>query len=691
MILRILAFLLIPHFALAVQPIKLQISSWNKSLRVEKEQNKELKIAPGGGISIRALSKVNIPSTHTVLEFEVFSLGGCDQAHALYGPSFHGGSKACRLTPVDHSERWTSNVTLLTKQPENWKELRLDFALEQQASLRIRNARLRPANPGEFEVKDLSLVDRRDHFLKNYLAADFHACIKDVTLSNNEVTVSFEAQSSAKKLFLAEVPLFRAPDDPSRFESLTPIKDEQLQAGILVFPRIRERIGSNYDRVFSRWQLISVDADGTRIPQSHARYPDSFPSKYSQLKHPIPANKKGLGGWSFARSPGDLDELNITAITVNIVLNSLLSPKPSKDTKPFQWQGQTFHANLVALRRYDRTFKEAAKRNILVDVVILLANPNGKNHSNIITTTMGHPDADPSAAFAMPNMDSQQGVTMYGASLHLLAERYSRPDNKFGSIHNYIVHNEVDAGWSWTNCGEKPLSYFFDLYHRSMRLVDLVTRSQNSAARPYITLTHHWAAPGNWRFYGSKYMLLELAKWTEAEGGFPWALAYHPYPASLCNPRTWEDKVTFDFNSNRITPKNIEVLDAWMKTPAMLDQAGKVRPIHLSENGFNSHDYSEKSLRDQAAGMAYAWKKIQPLSSVVTWQYHNHIDNRDEGGLRIGLRKFSDDEKDPLGKKPIFNLYRELATGNEGQACDPYLSTIGISSWSEIINFGPIK
>jgi len=112
--------------------------------------------------------------------------------------------------------------------------------------------------------------------------------------------------------------------------------------------------------------------------------------------------------------------------------------------------------------------------------------------------------------------------------------------------------------------------------------------------------------------------------------------------------------------------------------------------VHLSENGFNSKDYSEKELTDQAAGMALAWKKIQPLSSIESWQYHNWIDNRHEGGLRIGLRKFPDEPGDPLGKKPIWHLYQALGTDREDEACAPYLPVIGIKSWEEILHRGEI-
>ncbi|MEM9646758.1 MAG: DUF5722 domain-containing protein, partial [Planctomycetota bacterium] len=149
-------------------------------------------------------------------------------------------------------------------------------------------------------------------------------------------------------------------------------------------------------------------------------------------------------------------------------------------------------------------------------------------------------------------------------------------------------------------------------------------------------------------------------------------------------PRTWEDdQASFDFEADKITPKNLEVLDAFMRLPSMKYHQA-VRPVHLSENGFNSRDYSAASLSDQAAGMAMAWKKIQGLSSIKLWHYHNWIDNRHEGGLRIGLRRFPDDPDEPLGKKPIWYLYQSLGTDREDVAAMPFLQNIGIASWEEV-------
>jgi hypothetical protein len=139
-----------------------------------------------------------------------------------------------------------------------------------------------------------------------------------------------------------------------------------------------------------------------------------------------------------------------------------------------------------------------------------------------------------------------------------------------------------------------------------------------------------------------------------------------------------------------ITFKNIEVLDAWTKQPSTFYRGQTPRTIFLSEQGFNSESYNARDLANQAAGLAYAWKKIEHLDSIEAMQYHNWIDNRGEGGLRIGLRKFRDELDDPLGRKPIWYLYQKLGTPDEDAACEPYKKIIGITDWNAIHYGGAI-
>lgn len=644
-----------------------------------------------GPMSVRATPATPPGAADQVLEFEYFCVGGVPAFAVLPGPPFE--AKTARILPaIGHSEAWKTYTARLPQAdiplPEGWQEFRFDLPLPADRALQIRNVRLRAEVAGEFDaVSARTSTASTEEILRAYLDKTTTASITKVSVSDDSVLIEGRAEILRSDLYLADIPMDVLADDPRGLQSLievTPDADGTFKMNV---PRHRQRDGRDYDRLTSRWQLFRKNTDGI-VALSKARYAEWVACRSPHLPPAAPSNKKGLGGWHTPLLPDELDELGISAITVNVMIHSLISLSPGTDTTPISWQGRTYYANEKALETLDATFIEARKHHVMVSAILLIPNP--AKDGNPVVKIMGHPDANREGIFSMPNVTSDDGISLYGAVLNLMAERWSRPDGKYGRVHHWIMHNEVDAGWVWTNAGKKVAITYMDLYQRSMRLMDLIARQYDPNSRTFISLTHFWARAGDKRWYGSKRLIDLLVEFTRSEGDFPWALAYHPYPQDLFNPRTWEDKeATFAFNSHLITPKNLEVLDAYMKQPALLYQ-GKVRPVHLSENGFNSKDYTPMELEDQAAGMALAWKKMERLSSIQSWQYHNWIDNRGEGGLKIGLRKFPDEAGDPLGKKPIWHLYQALGTPREDELAWPYLKTIGIKSWDEVIYTNPI-
>lgn len=523
--------------------------------------------------------------------------------------------------------------------------------------------------------------------LEAYLRRDFPAAIQQVVVKKDTIHIEGSTGGQTGECLIAEIPMEAGAGTLPQAQDTGVLKSAAGGNFTLDLPRRRTRDGRDCNRLLSRWQIVRKTAEAYE-PLSAARYADEVLARSPDLPPARLKNKKGLGGWHTGHLPGELEELGISAVTVNVMIHSLVSLQPGEGMTPFEWQGRTYYACDKALEGFDHTFREAQKRGVMVSAILLVANP--AKDSNPVVKLLGHPDAAKEGIFAMPNFTSEEGVSLYGAILNLMSERWSRPDGKYGRVHHWIMHNEVDAGWEWTNAGEKPDIVYMDLYQRSMRMMDLIARQYDPNSKAFISLTHHWANKGTAKWYGSKRLLELLEQFCGKEGDFPWGLAYHPYPQDLTNPRTWEDgQATFTFNTAKITPKNLEVLDAYMKQPGMRYR-GKVRPVHLTENGFNSRDYSEQQLADQAAGMALAWKKMAALSSIHVWDYHNWVDNRGEGGLKIGLRKFPDEPGDPLGKKPIWDLYKALGTPEENKVAEPYLKTIGIKGWDEILHSGEI-
>jgi hypothetical protein len=629
------------------------------------------------------------PGRNNILAFDYFSASGTSHVQVQYGAS--GAVLHNYEAPgLSHSEGFTKYSANLAA-ASNWnlgvRVLRLGFELKPGQKIQIRNLSLRAPTQEEEQaagrrVEEHAYDARLNKDLQAYLAKTYPAAITSVYVSKRLVRIEGDTGNVAGDIYLAEVPLYEDITELKHFDYVIPVQVESGHFQVNL-TRFRNLPDHRYDRVFSQWVLARKNDTGYEL-LSHARYADGIVSQWN-LPDAIPATKKGLGGVAIGRAPmSDLGDLGITSITVNVYLGFLRS-SAAADRIAFDYHGKTYYADKKAISGYDKVLQCAAQRNILAAAIILVP-PARDIPDSKFAATLPYPDADPSGIYVMPNVESAEGLETYAAALNFLAERYSRPDKKYGRIQDWILHNEVDAGWVWTNAGDKSELTYLYLYQKSMRTMYYIARQYNPHAKVFISLTHYWNWTDDKHFYLPRHLLNDLVQFSHAEGDFEWAIAQHPYPQSLFNPRTWEDsKVNDTFDTPLITFKNIEVLDAWTKQPRTYYRGFKQRAVFLSEQGFNSPDYSQKELREQAAALAYAWKKIQPLDSIQAMQYHNWVDGRGEGGLRIGLRKFPDDPIDPGGKKPIWYLYQKLGTLDENQACAFAKPILGIQNWKQIL------
>lgn len=669
-------------FVFAQTPLILTPQSENNPQFITSaDQTYELRLA------MPTMAKPNkIPQSDEVaLRFSSFCLGSVERIAVLSGPDYNS-AKVQWLPKIDHSEAWTPQQFRLQERHlaslRRGEALRLDFYLKPDTRLQIKELRMDRVEVLHGNGTSAEEIQLWRATLQREWSTVMPVTIREVTVSTDHITIRGE-HGGLRDLSLAEVPMHLPAIAPDRLRHMTPITQYAEKTFSLTVPRYITRAERKQDLLLSTWQVCTKNAT-TITAVSHPHYADTISCRSPQFPAAVLRNKKGLGGWQ-SGSPvaNDIVDLGISAITVNCLIHDLLDLTPSAGASPKIWQGRTYYFNEANWANLDQTMLEAAKHKVMVSAILLILNPTKTTDPRV--KLLAHPGCTAQGTFAMPNVCDDDGLSYYGAILDAFYERYTRPDGKYGRVHHTIVHNEVDAGIVWTNAGKIPAENYFDLYQRSMRLCDLIARQYDPHHRTFISLTHHWTKT-NPAWYSSRTLLEWLAASCRREGDFPWALAYHPYPQSLLVPRTWEDnQATFTFDTHKITPRNLEVLDAFMKQPAMLYHGKELRPVHLSENGFNSPDYSEKSLRDQAAGMAYAWKKMQGLSSIQLWHYHNWIDNRHEGGLRIGLRRFPDDAEEPFGKKPIYHLYQALSTAAENEACDPYLPVINKKSWREIV------
>ena len=659
-------------------------------LTISQDEKNSYSITTTGGdpyITTQGISRTRHPDS-VVLSFEYKSSKSIDRLQVFFGPDI-AESRSLFGPPLTASSGWKVYSAIMPKELDkfSWGKpgdfLRFDFGTESGVNLGIRNIYFRKMNAQEIRTfeEEEARIKREESIQRawtEYLETNFASKISEVRIDPEAVTITGEYAGDGA-FSLCEV----MPTDTlvlmNSFKHKTLLDSRSFR---ITLPRFVAHKGLNYDRLLSRWVIVKESGNTASI-DSHARYADIVAPRQS-MPPGVLKSKKGLGGFFMNSFVNDLDLLGITSVTINIPITAMMYTYQAANTIVHEYGGKKYYFSKNYLNGIDAALKLTVSKDIVVAAIILVQKA-AECVDPEIGRLLQHPSYTPEGIYTMPNLTTDEGVNCYAAALDFLASRYNRPDNAYGRIHKWIMHNEVDAGLTWTNMGRKPMMIYLETYLRSMRICHTISRQYDPHSEVMCSFTHSWAEPVE--LYSSKEMMTAMQQFSTREGDFQWGVAYHPYPQDLNEPKTWNDtKATFGINSPLVTFKNLEVIDHWIRKPENRYLSTHKRTLWLSENGTNSRSYSNNDLREQAAGFAYAWKKLSLLEGIDAIQWHNWIDNRTEFGLRIGLRRFPDDETEPGGAKPVWYAYQAAGTENEDEVFEPYKSIIGIQQWSEIMH-----
>lgn len=528
-----------------------------------------------------------------------------------------------------------------------------------------------------FKPEDVQLETK----LQTYLSQSYPCNITSVEVTKDNVIIKGNKPSELSTIYLGEIAPYENVVEANKFSPSYPVTENYFT---ITVDRYLKQGDTTYDRLLSKWILFTPEEKTDKIVSS-AHYADIIYSN-QELEQLKLRNKKGIGGLFYNQFVSDIDDLNISSATVNVVVNHFFHLSPMSGDIPYEYGGKTYYVNEPYLNSsLDKILILAATRKISVAAIILF-NRAEDSIDPLFGKLMEHPDNN-GGAYTMPNMTTPESVHAYAAVMNYLASRYCRKDNLYGRIAHWIIHNEVDASIQWVNMGVKPITVFTDTYLKSMRLCYNIVRQYDTHSETFASFTHSWTSPCSPEWNSSKDILTLLNKYSQTEGDFQWAVAYHSYPYDLFNPRTWDDpRATLSMNTEFITFRNLEVLNKWALTKENMYLKKIKRSVWLSEAGINSRSYSEESFKEQSAGFAYAWKKLNGLEGIDGLQWHNWFDNEgDGGGILLGLRKFID--KNNGEPKPVWELYRQAGTPTEDEAFAPSLDVIGISDWNIIDPF----
>jgi hypothetical protein len=403
-------------------------------------------------------------------------------------------------------------------------------------------------------------------------------------------------------------------------------------------------------------------------------------SRYNE-PYPSAASKKGLQ----VELVEDALALGVKHAALNFNLSQLVDPRGDTNNPAWESEGRTYRFQRRYVEHMDRQIKTLSDHGVLVNLIVLAYASSDTN----VNRLMLHPRYDSKAPNKLGafNTVTDDGQRWFGACMEFVAERWSRPDRRHGLVVGFILGNEVNSHWWWSNQGRVSMEEFADDYLRTVRLAHTAIRRQSSWARVYLSLEHHWnirfGAGDEKQSFAGRPFLDYFARRAREGGDFDWHVAYHPYPENLFEPRFWKDKTaTTNENTPRITFKNLPVLTAYLRRPEMLFE-GRPRRIILSEQGFHTPKEPEGETV-QAAAYCYAYKLVERLDGIDAFILHRHVDHPHEGGLWLGLRALTPAGGEARPKKRIYEPFRLADTPEWEKAFEFALPVVGLKSWEDV-------
>jgi len=492
-------------------------------------------------------------------------------------------------------------------------------------------------------------------------------------ISANEAALTFALEGAPASWALVEL----APYEVYR-EGLPVVAEGTATVAEAVIPRFDGR----RDRLYSKFQLVDAERGAPVSSPQYVTDLSELGARHFAL--PWPDSIKGI---TCPVMREDILELGVKYINTNVDFQSMFDWNNPEPAEVWEVDGEKLPINTAYFARLDDEIKFYTDAGINMTVVLNNRVPTQANPADPFI----HPKTNLAKApfhLGAINVTDDRGLRYYRGAMEYMANRYSRPDCRYGWITGYIVGNEVTAHWEWYNIGEMPLDEFIEHYGIAMRVADLAVRRFHSKARVYVSLEHHWNKAirddGLTAFRGKEF-IERFNAWAKAGGDFPWHVAFHPYPEDLFEPRFWNDRLALlSFDSPKITFKNIEVLPAFLGQKQLLYD-GQRRGIILSEQGFHAPE-GEAGERAQAAAYACAYYKLKHMPDIDAFMLHRHVSARDEGGLRLGVRDF-----DINRKLYVYDVFRLADTDQWEEAFAFAKPIIGIEKWEEALPLQTIE
>jgi YHS domain-containing protein len=391
--------------------------------------------------------------------------------------------------------------------------------------------------------------------------------------------------------------------------------------------------------------------------------------------------------------PTDQEELNLSHGYYTLILSDLISNTPTDYS--YTYNGKTYYFTAL-IAEYDYLISNMSRNGMAITMSLL--NDYSPEHPYLL-----HPGVTfrEGTTFYAVNTSTQEGLDVFAATAHFLAERYSGQNAAYGKVDNWILGNEVNDGKLYYYMGEQNIDTFVQEYLQSFRVMYNAVKSAYANANVYICLEHCWGTTDTNLDYGGKNFIDKFNAYATAQGNIDWGLSYHPYSFPLNDADILNDgtaSTNFDgtpiragFVTNQpsspiITMKNLQVLTDYFHNSSLLSPSGQVRSIILGEQGYTSYsNITGQNEARQAANIALSYYIAEMNPDVDAFLLRGHCDSW-EGSefFKFGLWN-ADAAGMPATPKKAYEMYRYLDTAESLQYSAFAKDALNITDWSQVV------
>lgn len=441
-------------------------------------------------------------------------------------------------------------------------------------------------------------------------------------------------------------------------------------------------------KLYSRF-VVTVRQNGVYVPVSTEMYitnPEAVATASTVSIAEATGNKKGIyTGWQHA---ADISTLGAGYVVDQFDATYFLNGGGF----PYEYNGKVYDFSAREVAAADIKVQTYNAQNVDLVMMILNSNRNGGGSQDLVypaaTAGVAKGSANPNMyAF---NVSSQAGEEKLEAWVSFLAERYNGGPGSVGSVHHFIIGNEVNSSYAWHYAGDISEEEFYKEYAKQFRVCYNAIKSHNAGAKVYTCIDQCWTHIDTGHpksSYSGKRIMDGFNNEIKSTGNINWGLSFHPYSVPLMHTKFWTTKAGYQGlvknseNTKMVTPMNLDVVTNYFTKPEFFAPAdsvslaqGGVRDIIISELGFNSSAVSADTDENvQAAAIVYAYKLATSNPHIKAVMINNVIDNAEEvaQGLAMGLKRADGTPK------PAYTAYMQMDGGDTNYLL-PY---VGLSRW----------